>query len=91
MESIETIWKSFWILWKVSGQSEKFPDTLKRFWTLWNVSKHSGKFPDNLEKFPHTLVEVLEEPDVPEDLEPGEEANKEVAEDFSQTRNAPEV
>ena len=46
---------------------------------------------DNLDSFADTLVEVLEEPEVPEDLEPGELANKEVPEDFSQTRNAPEV
>ena len=64
--------------WEVSRHSEKFPDTLKRFRTLWKVSIHSGKFPYNLVKFPDTLAEVLEEPVVPYNFEPGEAAKIEV-------------
>ena len=40
------------------------PDTMQ-------LSGYYGKFPDTVESFPDTLEEVLEEPEVPEDLEPG--------------------
>ena len=33
-------------VWKVSGQSGKFPDSLESFRTVWKVSGLSGKFPD---------------------------------------------
>ena len=29
--------ESFWTVWKVSEQSEKFPYSLKSFWTVWKV------------------------------------------------------
>ena len=38
-------------VWKVSGQSGKFPDSLESFRTVWKVSGQSGKFQDSLESF----------------------------------------
>ena len=46
-------------------------------------------FPDNLENFPDNLVEVLEEAEIPEDLEQG--SKQKIPTDFSQTINACEV
>ena len=42
-------------------------------------------FLGNLENFPYTLVKVLDEAEVPENLEPGHVANKEVPTYFSET------
>ena len=36
-------------VWKASGQSGKFLDSLESFWTFWKVSGESGKFLDSLE------------------------------------------
>ena len=53
----QTIWKilysleSFWRVWKVSGESGKFPDRLESFQPVWKVSIQSGKLPDSLESF----------------------------------------
>ena len=58
---------------------------------LQKVSGYSGKFPDNLENFTETFFEILEEPEVPEDNEPGEVANKEELEDFFKRKNAPNI
>ena len=38
-------------VWKVSGQSGKFLDSLESFWTVWKVSGQSGNFLDSLESF----------------------------------------
>ena len=38
-------------VWKVSGQSGRFPDSLESFQTVWKVSGQSGKFPESLESF----------------------------------------
>ena len=38
----------FRTVWKVSGQSGKFPDNLEGFQTVWKVSRHSEKSPENL-------------------------------------------
>ena len=43
--------ESFLAVWKVSGQSVKFLDSLESFQTVWKVSGQSGKFPDSLESF----------------------------------------
>ena len=49
-------------IWKISGESGKFPESLESFWTVlrvsssvksfrtvWKISRHSWKFPDSLE------------------------------------------
>ena len=51
-------------IWKISGESGKFPESLESFWTVLrvsssvksfqtvlNISRQSGKFPDILENF----------------------------------------
>ena len=38
-------------VWKVSGQSGKFPDSLESFQIVWKVSGLSGKFSDCMESF----------------------------------------
>ena len=51
-------------IWKISGGSGKFPESLESFWTVlrvsssvksfrtvWKISRHSWKFPDSLESF----------------------------------------
>jgi hypothetical protein len=43
--------ESFRTVWKVSGQSGKFPGSLESFRTVWKVSGLSGKFLDSLESF----------------------------------------
>ena len=57
LESFQTLWKvsgqsgKFPDSWKVSRQSGKFPDSLENFRTVWKVSGQSGKFPDSVESF----------------------------------------
>ena len=43
--------ESFQIVWKVSGQSKKFQDSLESFRTVWKISRQCGKFLDSLESF----------------------------------------
>ena len=42
---------SFRMVWKVSGESGKFPDSLESFRMVWKLSGWSGKFLDGLESF----------------------------------------
>ena len=39
----------FQTVWKVSGQTGKFPEDLESFRTAWKVYGQSGRFPTNLE------------------------------------------
>ena len=43
--------ESFCSVWKVSGQSGKFPDSLESFRTVWNFFGQSGRFLTNLKSF----------------------------------------
>ena len=58
-------------VWKLSGQSGNFPDSLETFRTVWKLSGQSGNFPDSPEsvwtawkmsgqsgKYPHSLENV---------------------------------
>ena len=49
LESLRTVWK-------VSGQSGKFPDSVESFRTVWKVPGQSGKFLDSLERFMHFSI-----------------------------------
>ena len=43
--------EKFLTVWKVSGQSGKFPDSLESFQTAWKVYKQSGKSMDSFKNF----------------------------------------
>ena len=43
--------ESFQTVWKLSGNSEKFSESLESFWTIWKDFNQSGKFLDSLECF----------------------------------------
>ena len=45
--------ESFWTVWKVSGQSEKFLKSLESFRIVYKVSGQAEKFPDNLRTLVH--------------------------------------
>ena len=41
--------KNFWIIWKMSGCYQKYPDKMQSVRMMWKLSRQSKKCPDNLE------------------------------------------
>ena len=51
VKDFRTVWKMFWTVWNISGQSRIYHDSLEDFWKACKIFGQSGEFPDRLEDF----------------------------------------
>ena len=59
MEGLDNL-ETFQTIWKLSRQSENFPDNLEQIQAIGKLSRQSGKFIDNLEGQSGNLPDNME-------------------------------